>query len=44
MKHVLLLGRVTGGKGGNILLDTCKKVLAEEYPQFAGLDISLPDE
>ena len=44
IKHVLLLGRVTGGKGGNILLDTCKKVLAEEYPQFKDLDISLPDE
>jgi len=29
IKHVLLLGRVTGGKGGNILLDTCKKVLAD---------------
>lgn len=42
--HVLLLGRVTGGKGGNILLETCKKVLAEEYPRFSGLDISLPDE
>ncbi|MGN1052800.1 MAG: ROK family protein [Candidatus Scatosoma sp.] len=44
MKHVLLLGRVMGGKGGNIVLDTCKKVLAEEFPQFASLDISLPDE
>ena len=44
MKHVLLLGRVTGGKGGNILLDTCKKVLAAEYPEFANLDVSLPDE
>ena len=44
MKHVLLLGRVTGGKGGNILLDSCKKVLEEEYPEFAKLDISLPDE
>ena len=44
MKHVLLLGRVTGGKGGNILLDSCKKVLEEEYPEFAELDISLPDE
>lgn len=44
MKHVLLLGRVMGGKGGNIVLDTCKKVLAEEYPAFAALDISLPDE
>ncbi len=44
MKHVLLLGRVMGGKGGNILLDSCKKVLEEEYPEFAKLDISLPDE
>lgn len=44
MKHILLLGRVMGGKGGNIVLDTCKKVLAEEFPEFAKLDISLPDE
>lgn len=45
IKHMLLLGRVTGGKGGNILLDTCKKVLAEEYPVLAAaVDISLPDE
>lgn len=44
IKHVLLLGRVMGGKGGNTVLDTCKKVLSEEYPEFANLDISLPDE
>ena len=44
IKHMLLLGRVMGGKGGDIILATCKKVLAEEYPQFAGLDIGLPDE
>ncbi len=44
IKHMLLLGRVMGGKGGDIILDTCKKVLAEEYPAFAGLDIGLPDE
>ncbi len=44
VKHVLLLGRVTGGKGGNIVLETCKKVLASEFPEMAGLDISLPDE
>lgn len=45
VKHLLLLGRVTGGKGGNILLETCKKVLAEEYPELAAaVDISLPDE
>ncbi len=44
VKHMLLLGRVMGGKGGDIILDTCKKVLAEEYPEFATLDIGLPDE
>ena len=44
IKHMLLLGRVMGGKGGYIIWATCKQVLAEEYPEFAGLDIGLPDE
>ena len=44
IKHMLLLGRVMGGKGGDIILATCKEVLAEEYPQFSTLDIGLPDE
>ena len=30
-KHILLLGRVMSGEGGDILLETAKKVLAEEY-------------
>ena len=41
---MLLLGRVMGGKGGDIILSTCKEELAKEYPAFAGLDIGLPDE
>ena len=44
IKHMLLLGRVMGGKGGDIILATCKEVLAEEYPEFSTLDIGLPDE
>ena len=44
IKHMLLLGRVMGGKGGDIILKTCDKVLAAEYPAFAAPDISLPDE
>ena len=44
IKHMLLLGRVMGGKGGDMILSTCKKVLADEYPEFATLDIGLPDE
>ena len=44
-KHVLLLGRVMSGKGGDIILDTCKKVLADEYPELTGKILpELPDE
>lgn len=44
-RHVLLLGRVMSGKGGDRLLDTCRKVLADEYPEEAQLfSIELPDE
>ena len=44
-KHVLLLGRVMSGKGGDIILDTCRQVLADEYPELSGKIIpTLPDE
>ncbi len=44
LKRVLLLGRVTGGEGGNILLEACKRVLKEEYPELSEVEVSLPDE
>ena len=44
-RHVLLLGRVMSGKGGDIILDTCKQVLADEYPELNGkIKPGLPDE
>ena len=44
-KYVLLLGRVMSGKGGDILFETTKKVLADEYPELEGkLQLTLPDE
>lgn len=44
-RHVLLLGRVMSGKGGDLILDTAKKVLADEYPKAAGKMVpELPDE
>jgi len=44
-KHVLLLGRVMSGKGGDLLLETCKKVLADEYPAVnEAIHLALPDE
>jgi predicted NBD/HSP70 family sugar kinase len=45
VKHVLLLGRVTSGRGGSILLDKAREVLAHESPELAKrLNIHLPDE
>ena len=44
-KHVLLLGRVMSGKGGDLILSEAKRVLADEYPQYEGKLIpALPDE
>ena len=44
-RYVLLLGRVTSGRGGELILANAKKVLESEYPDVAGaLTISLPDE
>ncbi len=44
-RHVLLLGRVMSGKGGDLILETAKHVLADEYPELAGKIVpELPDE
>ena len=43
--HVLLLGRVMSGKGGDLIIATCRKVLEDEYTEVAGaLSLALPDE
>lgn len=45
IKHVLLLGRVSSGEGGNIVLDFAKNALAIEFPELSEkITISLPDE
>ena len=35
INHVLMLGRVMSGKGGDIIMETATKVLREEYPAIA---------
>lgn len=40
-RHVLLLGRVMSGEGGDIILREAKRVLSEEYEP---IDVRLPDE
>jgi predicted NBD/HSP70 family sugar kinase len=43
--HVQILGRVTSGKGGSIILERAIQVLQDEFPDIAThLRIELPDE
>lgn len=45
LKHILALGRVTTGEGGEILLRVANQVLAAEFPELAEkVTLALPDE
>ena len=45
IKHVLIMGRVTSGEGGVIILDRANKVLNEEFPELAKkCELHIPDE
>jgi predicted NBD/HSP70 family sugar kinase len=45
IKHVLILGRCTSGRGGDLILDGAKQVLRGEFPALAArINIQLPDE
>ena len=45
IKHMMVLGRVMSGKGGESILANCQAVLREEYPElYASIQVMLPDE
>ncbi|MBI4890097.1 MAG: ROK family protein [Acidobacteria bacterium] len=45
LKHLLILGRVTTGAGGDIMIERAKTVLAAEFPALAAtVNLALPDE
>jgi predicted NBD/HSP70 family sugar kinase len=45
LRHVLILGRVTSGKGGPLILENARRVLVQEFPELAEkIEIQLPDE
>ncbi|MBE6600588.1 MAG: ROK family protein [Ruminococcaceae bacterium] len=45
IKHVLIMGRVTSGEGGVLLLNRAQEVLDKEFPELAAkLDLNIPDE
>ena len=44
-KHVLIMGRVTSGEGGVILLNRAREVLHGEFPELAEkIELNIPDE
>ncbi|MBR3221912.1 MAG: ROK family protein [Kiritimatiellae bacterium] len=44
-ENMMILGRVTSGLGGEIVLETAKRILADVYPEWAEkIDIFMPDE
>ena len=44
IKHLLILGRVTSGEGGAIIIEKAKEVLKAEFPEYADINITMPDE
>ena len=45
IKHVLIMGRVTSGEGGQILLNRAQEVLDKEFPELAKkITLHIPDE
>ena len=45
INHVLIMGRVTSGRGGEILLRKAKEVLKKEFPALARkVKLHIPDE
>ena len=44
-EHVLIMGRVTSGEGGVIMLKCAKEVLEQEFPDLAKrVELNIPDE
>ncbi|NNG02258.1 MAG: ROK family protein [Desulfobacteraceae bacterium] len=44
-RHVLILGRCTSGKGGDMIINGARRVLEAEFPEiFSCINMQLPDE
>ena len=45
IEHMMMLGRVMSGKGGDIILSVCNAILRDEFPALAKkVEVMLPDE
>lgn len=44
IKHVIILGRVTSGKGGDAILRVCREVLDSVFPEYSNINLTMPSE
>ena len=45
IEHMMMMGRVMSGKGGDTILKVCNDILADEYPELhEKCEVMLPDE
>lgn len=44
IKYLMLLGRVTSGEGGDIIIAKADEVLKAEFPEYKDIKIMMPDE
>merc|ERR1712070_375848 len=44
IEHVMILGRVSKGTGGDVMLDTARKVLETEFPELPKIEFHTADD
>jgi len=44
ISHIMLLGEIMASKSGEIIIESAKKVLCEEYPECCNIVLHLPEE
>ena len=45
LRHLMMLGRVMSGRGGDTIMNVCQKILAEEFPALnEKVEVIVPDE
>lgn len=44
IRHLMILGRVTSGEGGEIIIEQAREILRQEFPECAAINIFTPSE
>lgn len=44
IKHLMLMGRVMSGLGGDIIIEVARETLKKEFPEYASINLCTPSE